>query len=74
MEWKRDRCGTSQTLRPIVPLYRLFRALARTLGSGGTVITVSARARRGPARGGRAVSHIGFPVYFRGADYGRCLV
>ncbi|GBP47216.1 hypothetical protein EVAR_20218_1 [Eumeta japonica] len=36
MEWKRDRCVTSQTLRPIVPFYRLFRALARTLGSGGT--------------------------------------
>ncbi|GBP76209.1 hypothetical protein EVAR_74691_1 [Eumeta japonica] len=37
MEWKKDRCvTTSRTLRPIVPLYRLFRALARTLGSDGT--------------------------------------
>ncbi|GBP74747.1 hypothetical protein EVAR_59642_1 [Eumeta japonica] len=31
MEWKRDRHVTSRTLKPIVPLYRLFRALARTL-------------------------------------------
>ncbi|GBP50079.1 hypothetical protein EVAR_39658_1 [Eumeta japonica] len=30
--WKRDRCVTSRTLR--TPLYRSFRALARTLGSG----------------------------------------
>ncbi|GBP75999.1 hypothetical protein EVAR_55906_1 [Eumeta japonica] len=27
---------TSRTFRPIVPLYRLFRALASTFGSGGT--------------------------------------
>ncbi|GBP20927.1 hypothetical protein EVAR_9496_1 [Eumeta japonica] len=36
MEWKRDRCVTSRTHRSIAPLYRSFRALARTLGSGGT--------------------------------------
>ncbi|GBP91584.1 hypothetical protein EVAR_70069_1 [Eumeta japonica] len=35
MEWKRD---ASRTFRPIVPLYRLFRALACTLGEGGTKI------------------------------------
>ncbi|GBP79339.1 Pleckstrin homology domain-containing family G member 1 [Eumeta japonica] len=35
MEWKRDRCVTRRTLRPIVPLYRSFRALAPMLGLGG---------------------------------------
>ncbi|GBP36502.1 hypothetical protein EVAR_8335_1 [Eumeta japonica] len=37
MEWKRDRCVTSRTLRPIVPLYRSFHApLAHTLSSDGS--------------------------------------
>ncbi|GBP37731.1 hypothetical protein EVAR_23781_1 [Eumeta japonica] len=36
-EGKRERRVTNQTLRPIVPLYRLLRALAPTLRSGGTL-------------------------------------
>ncbi|GBP36564.1 hypothetical protein EVAR_34307_1 [Eumeta japonica] len=36
LETQRYRCVTSRTHRPIVPLYRLFRALARTLSSGRT--------------------------------------
>ncbi|GBP12386.1 hypothetical protein EVAR_73838_1 [Eumeta japonica] len=30
MEWKRDRCVTSRTLRPIVPLYCSALSLARS--------------------------------------------
>ncbi|GBP48852.1 hypothetical protein EVAR_8461_1 [Eumeta japonica] len=36
MEWKRDRCVTSQTLRLIVTLYRFLCALVCMLSSGGT--------------------------------------
>ncbi|GBP20247.1 hypothetical protein EVAR_82120_1 [Eumeta japonica] len=36
ISYKRDRCFTNRTLKPIVPPYRSFRALARTLGSGRT--------------------------------------
>ncbi|GBP77526.1 hypothetical protein EVAR_98979_1 [Eumeta japonica] len=33
---ERDKCVTRRTLRPIMPLYRLFRVLACMLGLGGT--------------------------------------
>ncbi|GBP91309.1 hypothetical protein EVAR_68492_1 [Eumeta japonica] len=37
-QWSGREIAASQAelLRPIVPLYRLFRALTRTLGSGET--------------------------------------